>query len=187
MNHEKLIQRLRQSLAPYFMSYDTVRDFGRDTVFPASPRQYDRIFRQDRGLRYYYNGSQWLTTDEYSAQISFFRGNETESYSATTSSVRLALVTSTAVLHFTRLEFRPIITSINDINDYWDIDFVCNSTVETISTSGLSTGATAFTRSEGDFTQPSGVSQFISMNLTKVNNAGNFFPRSATMYYRLVG
>ena len=156
--------------------------------FPSNPSAGDPPwFRTDRGLWYYYDGTRWLTTNEYSTPISFFRGNETESYSASTNSVRLNLVTSAALLYFTRLEFRPIITSPNDINDYWDVDFVYNGIFETISTQGLSTGATVFTRSEADFTQPVGTNQFISINLTKFNSAGNFFPRSAAVYYRLTG
>lgn len=186
MNHEKLIQRLRQSLAPYFMNYDTVRDFGRDTVFPSSPRQYDRIFRQDRGLQYYYDGTQWLTTNEYSTFLTFYSGAEPVTSTSTTNSARIAIMPGDARAYFTYLIVRPNFNSPNDINDYWDFDYTYgNATLASFTTQGLSSGFTTFTQST--FTQSTTTDTFVRLNITRVNSAGTFGPRVTLVRYRLVG
>lgn len=42
---------------------------GAGTSFPGSPLTSDRYFRTDRGLHYYYDGTRWLTVNEYEMGI----------------------------------------------------------------------------------------------------------------------
>jgi hypothetical protein len=59
------IQKLREELAPYFLSFDGTRDLGRGTAFPVTGDlpdgllAGDRFFRTDLGRLYYYDGAAW--------------------------------------------------------------------------------------------------------------------------------
>jgi hypothetical protein len=70
-------QKLREQLAPYFLSFDGTRQIGRGTAFPASAdlpgglQDGDRFYRSDLGWPCYYDlaNTRWLTAFEMSADF----------------------------------------------------------------------------------------------------------------------
>ncbi len=89
-----MIQQLRNDLAPYFLSYDAVRDLGSDTAFPVSAditgglQASDRFFRTDLGWACYYDGARWLTVQEFQMDLTPY-GRSAQPYSGGATSLLL--------------------------------------------------------------------------------------------------
>lgn len=68
----------------WFSSVSVIRDAEAGSAFPSSPYTGRRFFRTDLGMQFYYDGSQWLSTQVFTCNVGF---TALSSLSATTANV----------------------------------------------------------------------------------------------------
>jgi hypothetical protein len=84
--------------------------------FPASPATDDRWFRTDLGFDCYYDGTRWLTVQEYPQTLQTL-------YLAVLGYSGLAAPRIDCIKYFTRLTVIYYAYAPNDASNYWTIDF----------------------------------------------------------------
>ena len=164
------------------------------TAFPTSPAPVlnDKFYRTDLNLLCYYDGTQWLTVQEYEAGSGYYdrvgsAGNTTDA----TITVRLP-VRSDFRMFITRWVVYSRVFTTNNTTNYWNISLAGQAA----DASSLTiTGAAFQTKNDPVNTivqhdcvinaplNSSAVGMFVFMS--KVNAPGGVMPSSA-VYYRLI-
>jgi hypothetical protein len=97
------------------------------TAFPASPIAGDLFFRTDLGLQCYYDGTRWLTVQEY------FYTAPTITFGSTTNVYRARIRTNYAI-YITRLCLTTMVLTTNDASNYWQVTMrSINSVISAVS------------------------------------------------------
>lgn len=156
------------------------------TSFPVTPSTNDRFFRTDRGIEYYYDGTRWLSMQQFRVAMGF-GDNPTIPLTAT----------KAATFRFDNPEGG--VWSIYVESLHFGTYLTAGSTVWTIATTVLGVGTSlGSTTTTGDAaTTPS--NHIVTVNavfassvaafqtdFTKTSGTGNIYPHG-TMLYRLVG
>lgn len=145
------------------------------------------FYRTDLGWWIYYDGSQWLTVDEYPATLGLFDAT-TITFAVATVGARLAIIRSDYKPYFTTGYAIPNIGATNNNANYWTFNFVTNAgaTIWSFNTSLDAAGSNP-PKSTNTFTQPAGAITFVQLNLVITAGAPTgIIPRFPTLYYRLV-
>lgn len=112
------------------------------TVNPSSPVTGQRFFRTDLGLDIYYDGTRWLTVQEYT--LSFTPAESIQPTSLSAGSTLRAPVPSDYDIYLTRLAMRAMVATTNSGVSYWtfalatvDLDNATLATLHTATTQSL--------------------------------------------------
>lgn len=99
------------------------------TSFPGSPTSGQRFLRTDRNLEYYYDGTRWLTVNEYTIPFSILDALQAR----TSDGTELYAVCDQGAngVYLTRWESATLVITTNDASNYW--------TVQLVSTTGSGT------------------------------------------------
>lgn len=84
-------------------------------AFPGSPSTGDPFFRDDLGFWCYYDGTRWLTVNEYSVGRAAF----TLSADALN---HVGITRNDYALYFTRINLALIVATTNDGSNYWSYE-----------------------------------------------------------------
>jgi hypothetical protein len=95
----------------------------RGTSNPASPYTNQRFFRTDLGYAIYYDGTRWLTEQEF--EFVWIGGIEgTQPITATNGSVPRAVVPNDWGIYLTKFVFKMMVQTTNDATRYWTADLI---------------------------------------------------------------
>lgn len=166
--------------------------YGEGTFFPSTPSLNEKFYRTDLNLLCYYDGAQWLTVQEYSAEM----GMILLTFTITTGFIRAVL----------RNDFTPFVTKVqcltrvssgtNNATNYWQIDVQAQYTSGgVIVTENIiaSTDVTTKTEAINVYTNhlldvqaavPVGTTNFYAQ-ANKVGSPGPFVG-AVSVYYRLI-
>jgi hypothetical protein len=158
--------------------------FGVGTAFPGSPALNDRFFRTDLGWLCYYDGTRWLTENEFSFFYSLINV-------ATVNSAAIRLRGGTVYApYFTYFSMYTYVFTTNDASNYWSFALKCGnldtSTEITMATpdTHLDTVATFTDHSASVNTAPAQTLTF-RYKATATGAPGNY-SLSFTIAYRLI-
>ena len=156
------------------------------TVFPTGIPTGFRFWRTDLGFECYYDGSQWLTVQEYICDMSF----ETDTalnYAVTTTFVRLGLIHSDYKVYLTRGEMLIFISGTNNGTNYmiYTIKDSSATTVWTFDTSADGTGVN-LSKTTNSFTQPGAARTYLELDMARFGVPTAQTPRFPVIFYRLV-
>jgi hypothetical protein len=79
---------------------------------PGTPSTNDIYYRTDLGLWIYYDGTRWLTEDEYSVDIPPL-------YNASSADSTIAVIRTDHAPFFTRVVFNSYVATTNNATHYW--------------------------------------------------------------------
>lgn len=190
-------RRLYQLLQPFFLSYAPLLDLGRGSAFPttghdgAAVQSGARFWRDDLDFACFYDGTRWMTVEEYTCVIGV-SDSIVGSYAATTANVRLGLLRNDYECRLTRGQISYFVGATNNAPNNITYAFKDNTaaTVWTFNTGGGTpdTPSTNVTRtiSEGSFTQPGAIRNWISLDMTVFGAPSAQFPRVPVIWYRLI-
>lgn len=159
------------------------------TAFPASPSTYDRFFRTDLALDFYYDGTRWLTTQVFERTVPTAEG--------ITATATFARLSSDSALDLWILDIRittRISTATNDASNYWTIAAAKISPTNAGTNFGTFTtvadGAAPTNWLEHSITVNDSVASasfpLITFSATKTLSAGTLFA-VPLLRYRLIG
>lgn len=159
------------------------------TSFPTAATG-DRIWRTDRGLEYYYDGTRWLTTTLY--RESFSVGNNFNSFAASAAVGRMSPWHTTYDLWLVNLYTSYFVATTNDGTHNWTMTFAkadatnASTTIVTFTTNADAAN-TFLTRETaiGALFVPA-TYKHLRLDATKNNTPGNL-TIAAALSYRLVG
>lgn len=163
---------------------------GAGVAFPASPTTGDTYWRTDRSLSYFYNGTRWLTTNQY-----VFAVSEVEVFTPMTSTragiARGALSITPYDFWAETFSFTSYTQATNNSTNYWTVGIDClaptGSPVWSISGDTKLDTATYWTGHDIAIGQLTGANASgFQLNITKVGTPGGVYP-SACVRGRLVG
>lgn len=159
------------------------------TSFPGSPTTDEMFFRTDRGLLYYYDGSQWLTVNEYCMPA--LTGVENVSASSTL----LYLPVGTYKLWIVRFEVVSDVASGNTGSAYWTYNL--NKATNALSLTSLGSVSTGTGPDANATIVPHNVTigaavdpatyPIMTFAVTKTSTPGNLNVSSMNIIYRLIG
>lgn len=151
----------------------------------------DRVFRTDLGLEFFYDGTRWLTTNQYQGTFNVVN------------------VASTSTASFTGTPYIPLPSSSSDIwvesvvgftyvvtnsgSAYWTVDLIKLNVANSATVIGSSFNTSADTQATNvihSFTVGASVDRatypLLSLKLTKTSTPGNIYA-GLTVNYRLIG
>lgn len=162
------------------------------TSFPTAVTG-DRYWRTDRGIEYYYDGTRWLTTQEFNLDWSTRVAQTGGGLSATQTSLSNAVIPGTDI-YITTIRFVDFVQTTNDGTNKWTLEIFKLSTANaTTSLGSVSTGTgpdSINTWTPHDVTVNAVVTAathpVLRVDATKVASPGALI-FSWTVRYRLVG
>jgi len=186
-------QALATSATPAALLFGTVQlgagsGVSAGTSFPGSPATNDMYFRTDRSLLYFYDGTRWLTVQEYIVPISV---QDLLQGSVTTSPQTLGYVqldNGTYDLYVTRIACSTTILTTNSGSAYWTMDFKRNPSATSLGSFNTSAD-TANTNTRHNVTVNALVGtsdRYINVTATKTGSPGAPYVIS-DLIYRMVG
>lgn len=131
----KAVYRLSRALSAYHWIIG-----GKGVAFPTSPVTNDLFFRTDLGLLCFYDGSQWVTANEY--EMPFTPGQE-GNYGVTTAPANLLWAPrfSSYNVILTRAAATGVVVTTNNGSNYWTITLYSDSaSIWSFNTSGWTAG-----------------------------------------------
>lgn len=161
----------------------------RATAFPSTPTTGQLVYRSDRSLLYYYDGTRWLTTTEYPLVIPVY--NRAVAASAAMSAVDLP-ATATAAIYVTRAAAGYYVFTTNSAVNYWTIQIRGINDTYTAATTIAETDTSAaapntWSHVEMTITTPAPTNRSrIDINAMRTGAAGAL-ECNLTLYYRLIG
>jgi hypothetical protein len=186
-----LIQQLRQSLAPYFLSYDGTRLLGRGTAFPATGdipgglQANDRFFRTDLGWLCYYDGARWLTVHEYAQPLTDYR-RATIPFTGASGVLQIGPVrTDGTNLAITRVAaYLDVLTTNNGAN-FWTLAFKTSAgtTIQGFSTAADGPGAAIL--KEFAINVPYADPTYVTLEVTLRTGAPGSLVAHGVVWYRI--
>ena len=89
------------------------------TVFPGSPVTNQRFFRTDRGIEYYYNGTRWLSTQEFILPLRI--SDTLEPLTATSTLLAEVIEPGANGIYITSSISNTYVVTTNDGSHYWTL------------------------------------------------------------------
>lgn len=156
------------------------------TSFPSSPFTGQRFFRRDLGLLCYWDGTQWLTENEYVVGLPMVQ-NQASNFMMPGETIRTDLT-----VYVTRVEMNIRATGTQDASNYWTIaarlvnaSYSAVTTAWSTTTAGFSdmtyynrTGITNRTNASNRY--------FIDAYAAKTGSPGNISALAVTVYHRFI-
>jgi len=171
-------------------AYSVPNGTAQGTSMPGGPSTNDRIFRTDLGLVFYYDGTRWLSLQQYT--IAFAIRDAFMPRAATTSSAVVAqpLFVPTNDFWIENFQWSAYVSTPSSGTQYWDIDFrkviaAAGSSIATDTTNGDTTNEwQKHTKTVGALLGTT--TDSIDVTLTRVSTAGAIY-FTAAMVGRIVG
>lgn len=115
--------------------------YAEGTSFPGTPATGTKFYRTDRNLLYFYDGTRWLTVNQYVATV----GNPTPAYpaSATNTLAGRMVFPGGVDVYIETLVVNLIIGATNNSTNYWEAEVVKYDNAATKTRIGASTASTA--------------------------------------------
>lgn len=123
-DYDQLAYNLRKPLSPYFPTYAAVLDLGRGSAFPTigsdggAVAVGSRFFRTDIGFLCYYDGTRWLSENDYPTNLSSWQSYGTTSPQQT----NYVLPRGQYSPYFTRVLIHSQVSGTNNGTNFWTID-----------------------------------------------------------------
>lgn len=92
---------------------------GRGTSFPSSPPTYTEWYRTDLSLDCFYDGTRWLTKNEYESDLQPFALNPLPYSTAAVNALLVATSRSDYNYYITRARAYAYINTTNNTTNYW--------------------------------------------------------------------
>ena len=155
------------------------------TAFPANKATGDRYWRTDLGLECYWDGTRWLSVNEYRAAHSL-----APAWPITVTAYLGNAAVDEASIYVTRFVVVAKALNTNDGSNYWTLSFVYGNSDSYGSTTGetpdtKAVGASAWARHSGSVAAAITVTN-MSINAVKTGNPGNLYTLPAIFYRRIV-
>ena len=155
------------------------------TSFPANKATGDRYWRTDLGLECYWDGTRWLSVNEYRAAHSL-----APAWPITVTAYLGNAAVDEASIYVTRFVVVAKALNTNDGSNYWTLSFVYGNSDSYGSTTGetpdtKAVGASAWARHSGSVAAAITVTN-MSINAVKTGNPGNLYTLPAIFYRRIV-
>ncbi len=170
-----------------------LRIAGGGTVFPPTPATSDVFFRTDRGVLYYYDGTRWLSVEEYALSIPPYSGLPNTAYSATTAAIQILAAPSAGggtQIYLTKWVNDVFIGATNDVTNDWTIG-LANSAASTITSyrTGNPDLAAGWNRTETTVNSVRTVAtdKFYAVDITENAAPSSINVVGGTIHYRLIG
>lgn len=163
------------------------------TSFPTSPTTYDRFFRTDRGVWYFYDGTRWLSVEEYVMPCSSIGSNPGWTGLAATNTTCYIATAPNAVggtqIYITKWDIVWWVTAPNVGADDWTISLqdMAGGAVDSFSTDGLGEDQWVYSSEELNSVRTVATDKTYRIGATKVGSPGNIFLANPAIHYRLVG
>jgi hypothetical protein len=163
------------------------------TSFPGSPSTGDKFYRTDRNLLYFYDGTRWLTVQQFHITIPA-NPSLAAFFSATTASVYQVSTPATPATDFyaETLRWTSHVGTTNNGTSYWQAVLAklngagSSTTIVTGDTSADTVNV--FTEHETTINALLGTTfPLLNVSLTKVSAPGNISPYPPTLVGRLAG
>lgn len=155
------------------------------TSFPASKATGDRYWRTDLGLEFYWDGTRWLSTCQYRADIAVNRA--VTPATANASLLDAAVVGGAYAIYVETVVVWCYVVTTNDGSKYWTILVQAGPSTTTLAS--VNTSADAANTHIGKVASPNAViaaTDFtIGLSLTKTSTPGNLFVGAAVLYRRI--
>lgn len=175
-------------------AYDGRRDLGRGTAFPAGAdlpgglQADDRFYRTDLDLACVYDGTRWLTQQEYSAPVCLYLTQAT----ATTQFLSAVALRTDLAPYITYIVVSANVLTTNNATNYWTIaikgynaTFTAASTIDSYDTKTATANTWIRAERVPNTSQLPTNAHHISMDVTKTLAPGNL-QIICTIYYRLI-
>jgi hypothetical protein len=170
---------------------------GSGASFPASPATYQRYFRTDRGLEYYYDGTRWLTTQIWFVPIEYKPSATitTNSLTATSNGVMQGVhPDASSDLYVTTIVTNLFATGAHSGTNYWTINYKTRDNALTV-THTYSGDTKLATTASRNFPVTVAVNAVVTRadfydavaDFVMTGTPGNVFFEPAVMNCRLVG
>ena len=163
--------------------------------FPVSPSAGDQYFRTDLGLDCYYDGTRWLTKNEY-AENTFESDTDGLLYDSTGSTyyVGAGIVLSvTYPVYITRVASIIFVTDTNDGSNYWNLllygyqqNYAGGTLFATISTATITVSEETASEVAASTNLHGTDNKIFKLKLTRSGSPGNIYIESALIYYRKI-
>jgi hypothetical protein len=178
---EKLV-RWRDDLASV-----EIDPINRGSAFPAGWPDDVPFFRTDLGLWCFYDGSQWLTVDEYQCTLGLGL-NTTLTFTVTPGIIRVGIIRSDYQIRATRAQAVIATGGANSGAAYasFDIKDSAATTLWSFSTQGDAASSDIFESTTTFSSQPGGLRQFLFLDMTITGAPGATRPGEPVVWYRLI-
>lgn len=162
---------------------------GTGTSFPGSPATNDLFFRTDRGLLYYYDGTRWVTVNEYDQSLAVL--DVLEPVSATNPILFGTRVQGNNGIYVTNLDCSTFSSGTNNGTNYWTYQLVRRTSTSTDTNVGSSFNtsadtANAWTRHDVAIGVAVTADEMWVLKVTKVSAPSTAYA-AANVRYRLIG
>lgn len=165
----------------------------RGTVFPGAPSTDDQFYRTDRNILYFFNGTRWLTANQYVVQM-----NTYSAFPANKSSTTNALFggmpgfVPTYDFWMEEMRFASYVATTNNSSNYWVCDLYKITAPSTSTNIVSSTTAADTANTWTQHVQPINALLgtdviYLQINAVKILAPGNFDIIGVAVVGRLVG
>lgn len=160
------------------------------TSFPGSPKTHELFYRTDRNLEYFYDGTRWLTTQEYSQVLGNLDNNQPFTVNASLAWGATDLGANGQWI--TRISAVNYVSTTNNGTSYWTVQLTSRTAGAVAHNIGSSWNTSAISANSFEkFTTTVGAqvtagdTHFV-VSGTKTSTPGSIYTM-ATIYYRLIG
>ena len=193
MDYSQIAAQLWPALTGYFADYDSTRDLGRGTAFPASAdvrdglTAGDRFWRSDLGFLCYYDGTRWLTVHEYES------GHVLVSTAVNGTQSAIRANGATYASYITRVVCVVRVSTTNNGSNFWSIAvrglndaLTVATTIQTFST--VAAAVNTFVRGEANPPSTQVPANYSAFDIALTFGAGSpgVIDVTTTIYYRLI-
>lgn len=161
------------------------------TAFPTAPVTGERYFRTDYGIEYYYDGTRWLSVNEYTLEIPPYGSLPGTKLTATTSPRSLGASPDVAGtdIWLESMVNTWYVVAPNKGPDYWNIGIAARGAANFVSFNTVDLGADKWVRTVTALNVARVVATDVAydINATMVGAPGALYLISTHVTYRLVG
>jgi hypothetical protein len=188
-DYDQLAYNLRNPLAAYFPAYATSHDLGRGTAFPTTGYDGnaivadDRFYRTDLDFACVFDGTHWLTTHEYEADLTPYVIGSTARITVTTTVALLQPMRTDYHAGLTRIKLYCDVLTTNNGTNFWTFVIGTNTTTAWSPTTAADAPGTAINKETAPGTDITG--NYWSAGVTKTGTPGSL-AFNVTIYYRLI-
>ncbi len=191
-DYDQLAYRLRKPLSAYLMAYEPLLDLGRGTAFPTAGSDGGalqagaRFFRTDLGYLCYYDGTRWLTENEFEANLNWF-GLTALPYAGSGGTLILAPTRADHQLYITRAALYAFTNGTNNGTNYWTFDLKdsAGNVFWSPNTSAVAAGQYTVSAAIAALAASPNVA-YLNMTATKTGAPTSVGALHCTVHYRLV-
>lgn len=166
---------------------------GTGTSFPGSPSTNDIFFRTDRATMYYYDGTRWLSVQEYAAPMQAYNTfGGVNGISASTTRLYFGtppMPNNETTIYITKWSVVWWVSTTNSGGNNWTIklsDALLNL-VDSFSTDGLGIDSYINQKEDLGSVRTLATDDWYSIDGTKNASPGNLFLYNPYIYFRLIG